>query len=299
MRFLLVFENSGDVMPFTSINTEVLTYYVDSMNHLGINKFLISTPVSQQVDQTIESLNSVIQKFNDLPITHILDTKIEQQHGLGYLNQQYLNRLHAEWVGYQKNSYCIQEQRKKYNFSSITEQIHDCYPDEMPVVRVGDVLQKLKLKEDFDSINFYIHCLESCFNYVEAAADTPEWIEIHNPFDKSLLSNDIANLSIDFNHLGRTLYNKFQTFDHKFEYDDENSYNELLKNIAIKIKPPETIPLSSEYIEACRNAGRTPRGNFLNIGNLIDLNERLTEYRQIVYNNTQAKNKFSFELIKE
>lgn len=299
MHFSLIFENSGDVLPFTSVNTDVLVYYVESINRLGINKFSISTSVSNSVDQNITALDSVIKKFNNLPITHILDTEIAERRGLEYLDQHYLNQLHADWVRFQKCKYHIQLQRNKYNSSPITEQIHDCYSDDISVVRVGDVLDKLKLKEEFDDINFYIHRLESCFSYVKAAADTPEWIEIPNPFDKNLLSNDIANLTIDFNHLGRTLYNKFQMFDHKFECDDENSYNELLKDVAIKIKPPETIPLSQQYIDACHAAGRTPRGNFLNIGNLINLNERLTEYRKIVYNNTQARNKFSFELHKE
>lgn len=299
MNFLLVFENSGDALPFVSINTDVLEYYVDSLNQLGINKFLIDQSVSTLVDQNIKSLDSVIQQFNELPVRHIINVDLNRQQGTGYLDQQYLNQLHADWVAFQRQNYHIRGQCLKHNFSPITKAICEFYPDDEPVVRVGNVLQKLKLKREFDNINFYIHELESRFNYVRACADTDEWIEIPNPFDKKLLTNNVANLTIDFNHLGRTLYDKFKNFDSTFKYNDENSYNELLKNVAIKLRPPETIPLSKEYVSACQATGREPKGNFLNIGNLIDLDKRLTEYRQIVYKNTLAKNKFSFELTKE
>jgi hypothetical protein len=197
------------------------------------------------------------------------------------------------------NQDIVDSQRKKYNNSEIVEQIHNIYPDELPIVRVDDILDKLHVKKEFNDINLYVHRLESIFKYVRAKSEIENWVEMSNPFPKSCLSNSIANLSIDFNHLGRTLYNKFQNFDTNLMYDDENSYNELLNYVAIRIRPPETISMSVEYVESCRRNNREPIGNFLNIGNLINLNDNLTKYRQILYKNIQANNRFSIILHKE
>jgi hypothetical protein len=299
MYFCLAFENSGDVLPFESVNSEILEYYVDCLNQLKINYFKIFNPTAETIQQNINGLDSIIQKFNDMPIQHIINTDIHRPNHLTYLDQSYLNKLHADWVSFQKQQYVIVDQRKRYNNSEIVEQIHNIYPDELPVVRVGDILDKLHVKKEFDDINLYVHQLESIFKYVRAKSEIENWIEMSNPFPKSCLSNSTANLSIDFNHLGRTLYDKFQNFDTDLMYDDENSYNELLNYVAIRIKPPETISMSVEYVESCRRNNREPIGNFLNIGNLINLNDNLTKYRQILYKNIQANNRFSIILHKE
>lgn len=299
MRFCLAFENSGDVLPFESINTDLLIYYVDNLNELGINSFFIQEPFASNVSNYVENLDALIKKFNTLPIKQIIDTDLQQRECIGYIDQAFLGQLHADWVKFQKHSYCIAEQRIKYNYSDIVEKIHNMYPDDIPVARVGSILQKLDLKKEFDKINILIHDIEGSFKFIRAEADTPEWIEIPNIFDKSMTNNHIANLSIDFNHLGRTLYNKFQNFDLNFDYNDENTYDQLLKNVSLKFRPPETINFSAEYVNCCQRSGRLPTGDFLNIGNLVDVTNKLTDYMQIVYKNAKAKNKFSFELTKE
>jgi hypothetical protein len=299
MYFCLAFENSGDVLSFESVNSEILEYYVDHLNQLKINYFKILNLTGETIQQAIDSLDSIIQKFNDMPIQHIINTDIYRPEHQAYLDQSYLNKLHADWVSFQKQQYVIADQRNRYNNSEIVEQIHNIYPDELPVVRVGDILDKLCVKQEFDEINLYVHRIESMFNCVRAKSDIDNWVEMPNPFPKNCLSNSIANLSIDFNHLGRTLYDKFQNFDTNLIYDDENSYDELLNYVAIRIRPPETIPMSVEYVESCRRNNREPIGNFLNIGNLINLNDNLTKYRQLLYKNIQAKNRFSIILHKE
>jgi hypothetical protein len=299
MYFCISFENSGDTLPFESINTQILEYYVERLNYLGINRFKIYNPTLKFIKSTIDNLDFIIQKLNSIPIKHIINTDIETRDHLDYLDQSYLNKLHADWVNFQKQQYAISNQRIIHDYSEIVEQIHDIYPDELLTVSVGDILQKLKIDDEFNKINVQVHSLESMFTKVCAKADIDNWIEIHNPYPKSCLSNNISNLSIDFNHLGRTLYNKFQNFDHEFKYDDENSYDELLGYVAIKIRPPETILMSSEYVESCRHFNREPIGNFLNIGNLVNLNDNLTQYRQLVYKNIQASNRFSIILNKD
>ncbi len=285
-------------MPFTSVNAEVLEYYVDALNQDNLNRFSIDESINT-VGLVIDAIDSTINKFNNLPIRHLINEDIDKRQKKMYLDQPYLNKLHADWVNIQKKIFVLLDQKTKYKDSHLINQIQEFYSDDISRVVVGDVIHKLGIKSEFNSINLHIHEIESHFSNIQATVDTSKWMSIPNVFPKTILSHNIANLSFKFNHLGRTLYNKFYNFDFNFEYQDENSYDQLLKFITIKLVPPETIQMSPEYIKCCRDAGREPVGKFLNIGNLVDLSNRLTEYRQIVYNNALERNKFSFELIKE
>jgi hypothetical protein len=101
------------------------------------------------------------------------------------------------------------------------------------------------------------------------------------------------NLKLSFNHLGRTLYDKFINFDVNLEHNDENSFNELLGFVTISLTPTQTIPLSLEYVNWCKQHNRTPIGNYLNIGNIPNISENLTKYRIIIFRNLLKNNKFS------
>ena len=144
----------------------------------------------------------------------------------------------------------------------------------------------------------HVHQLEISFKEVKFEVTDQNWIEFTNPFGKEILTNNINNFSISFNHLGRTLYNKFVYFDSNLEFDDENSFNELLGFVSIKLEQPQTIPLSSEYVNWCKHHNRVPSGDYLNIGNIPNLVEKLTDYRTIIFRNTLQNNAFSIQLNK-
>ena len=59
MYFCLAFENSGDVLSFESVNSEILEYYVDRLNQLKINYFKILNLTGETIQQAIDSLDSV------------------------------------------------------------------------------------------------------------------------------------------------------------------------------------------------------------------------------------------------
>jgi hypothetical protein len=124
------------------------------------------------------------------------------------------------------------------------------------------------------------------------------WVEFKNPYPKSLITNDNCNFKISFNHLGRPLYSKYQNFDTDLEYCDENTFDQLLGFVEIDLVNPQTHAYSPEYIAWCQKHNREPSGSNLNIGNMVDLNNQLAEYRSIVYRNTRNSNKFSIKLNK-
>ena len=192
--------------------------------------------------------------------------------------------------------YDIQKRRRETNFSDLSEKIHDMFPDDIQTPPLGVVISKLGFGELYSSLNEpHIHRLELMFKKIEFAV-SDAWTKIaDNPFDKTLLTNNHANLSISFNHLGRTLYNKFVFFDNDLEFDDENSFNELLGYVTLSLQPSQTIPLSAEYVDWCKKHNKQPSGDNLNIGNIPDLYDNLTKYRIIVFRNLLSNNKFSIQ----
>jgi len=299
MIFSLIFENTGDSIPFQTISNQtadVLSYYVDNLNKQNLNKFT-NNNIGNKINQAIANLNSTIINCNEF-IYELLDQYIDTYTTEEYLNQQILNKLHADWVKSQTVKYNILEKRKKYNYSQQSELIHSMFPDEIPEPPVGVIIDKLGVNEPYSNINVGVHKLERLFSEIKFQVANQNWVEFTNPFGKDLLTNDVSNFSLAFNHLGRTLYNKFVYFDHTLEYHDENSFNELLGCVELRLDPAQTIPLSVEYVNWCKIHNKVPSGERLPIGNIPDLTTHLTDYRKIIFRNTRQNNFFSIQLNK-
>jgi hypothetical protein len=298
MKFNLVFDQTGDAIPFQTINSQtsdLLCYYVERLESRNLNNFVSSNSVGQSIQTGINDLHSIINESNNF-IYELLDYKIETYNDQEYLDQTILNKLHENWVGSQSVLYDIKQKRKKYK-SAQAKFIHDNYPDDIQMPPLGDVLDKLGVKSVFDLINVKIHNLEHIFNNLNYESNTHEWIEFPNQALKSILTNDKCNLRFGFSHLGRSLYQKFCTFDNDLEFNDENSYDQLLKFLTLNMEPPQTIPLSKEYVTWCNRHNRIPIGDYLNIANIVDLNRYLTSYRKIIFQNDLQKNNFSIQLL--
>jgi hypothetical protein len=298
MNFLLVFESTGDSIPFKTINTQsadVLSYYVDYLNSNNLNRFVSNQ--GSHISRLIDKLNSTIVECNEF-IYELLDRRIDTYDRDCYLNQKILNKIHADWVRSQSVIYNISEKRKKYNYSKQAEHIHSLFPDNHPAPSLGVIIEKLGIEPVYSSINRLVHTLETeLANFNFSVADQ-SWVEFTNPFSKEILTNDISNFALAFHHLGRSLYDKFINHDHELEFDDENSYNELLGFIDIRLVPPQTIPLSKEYISWCNSHNKIPSGGHLNIANVPDLSDRLTDYRTILFKNSLQNNASSIQLNK-
>jgi hypothetical protein len=293
MSYSLVFNNSGDVITFDPVNQEVLDFYIDQLTHQSLNNF---SPVNQYLGKLIlnevDAIKLSIQQVNEW-LFDLADTQFEVYDPEGYLDQRVLNHIHAQWVQIQLMPYDIQKKRKQFNYTGIAEQIHDMFPDDIQMPPMGVVIDKIGKKNIFNSLNVpHVHKIETMFDIKYQTSIT--WTKIaDNHFSKKILNNNISNLSISFNHLGRTLYNKFINFDHALECNDENSFNELLGYVTLNLRPSETIGYSNEYLTWCKSHNKEPIGDFLNIGNVPDLYENLTKYRIIIFKNLLEGNSFS------
>ena len=296
MKFSLVFENSGDCIPFDPVNQELLEFYIEKLNQQSLNRFFSENPYyGQKILDSINKLDSNILEVNNW-LNKFTDIQFDSYTTEEYLCQHVLNKIHADWVASHLLSYDIQEKRKQYNFSGLVENIHEKFPDDIPAPLLISVLSSLELKDIYNSLNHNVHTLESLFNAVQYTVSDSFTVVSNNHFPKSFITNDLANLRLSFNHLGRSLYHKFVGFDLDLQYDDENSYDELLGYLTLRLLPSETVPLSSEYINWCKYHNKTPSGMFLNIGNIPNLYENLTKYRIIIFRN--LLNNYGFSIHK-
>jgi len=296
MNFSLTFDNSGDSIDFVSTNPDLVEYYIDQLNQRKANSFCVQNSTwAESVTQDINYLHSVLEEVNNW-IEELTDWRYDVFESEDYLNQRNLNKFHASWVKSQNQIYDIDTKRQQNNFTGIVEHIHDMFPDDERFVMLGNLLTKLNRSQQYDQINHAVHKLESRFNQINFGMSDGSCQAFLTVFDRSVLTNNIANFNLTFNHLGRTLYNKFQTFDLDLEHDDENSFDQLLGFVDIRLVPTQTIPLSSEYQQWCRSMNRVACGDNLTMGNIPDLHDRLTEYRQLIYKNLKNNNNFSIHL---
>jgi hypothetical protein len=296
MKFQIAFDQTGDTIPFVSLNDQILEFYVDYLTVQNLNSFeLLSPQTAFAILEKIRVLDDSI-KINNSWMKILLDRTIESATALDYLDQDRLNQYHADWVNSQHIVYDIDAKRQQHNNTGLTEHIHDLFPDNIRYPQIGTVLKQLGYRDTYDTINFGIHGIESFFKIVKYRVKNQNWVEIKNPFLHQGLSNYTANFKLSFNHLGRTLYDKFVNQDNTLAYQDENNYNELLGFVELNLLPSESIDMSPEYIEWCRSRQRVPLGQHLNFGNIPDLDKHLTDYRVVIYRNVLKNNSFSIQL---
>ena len=296
MEFQIAFDQTGDTIPFISLNDQILEFYVDQLTIQNLNNFELLSPLSAaDIAQKISALDDSIRKNNKW-MEILLDQTVELATDQEYLDQNRLNQYHADWVNSQRMVYDIDSKRRQFNYTGLAEKIHDTFSDDIRYPEISTVLENLDYRNMYDRINFSIHDIEDFFKMIKYKVKDQNWVSIKNPFLHQGLSHPNANFRLSFNHLGRTLYNKFLSRDTDLKYNDENTYNELLGFVDLSLQTPESTEMSSEYIEWCRSQNRVPLGQHLNLGNISDLDKHLTDYRVVIYRNSLKNNSFSIQL---
>ena len=275
----LVFENSGDELPIDVINHEVVELFEDS-TFLTDKQYNDVAKLTAQLNEHTKNINNFLE-FCEINIRFA---------ELNSVSQTDLNSMHYFWAHY-------------YNDEMFTiddfENLLDFFADGSVVTlsTITNTLDKgkttdLKVDNDFQRYNKMIHEIEQHFgNNKSFTAKDHMWFD--TPSMKYKTSNDIANLNVPPDFVGRTLENKFRYFDNDLQFSDENNWDQTSRKLNINFARPMTIPYSKEYINWCERLKRKPLGRYLNVGNFVNIDENLTTYRTIMYNNTQAGNSFS------
>lgn len=258
----IVWEVSGDEILFSTDLPDLLHYYVEQLNKRDANRFKFKHSefdlrAYQDLKQNLLSTSKIAQQ---IPL------KIDQWDG-NLLDQQYLNKLHRQWV--------------KTGIE---------YP------KIPLLLRSLGgLDEDYRNINTNLHKLEKGFKYSFANYDVDQF-QVENIFGKKILKFDQTNLMLGFDNLGRSSWDKYKNFDNNADDNDTNDFQNLSGLVHLNLDRPMTMLPPREYVEWCQHHNMPLVGRSLNLGNIVDLENKLTDLRKILIRNTYEQNdQFFFE----
>lgn len=294
MKILLVFEKSGDFIPFSvKYNHDLIEYFIGvteakSQNFFGVDNFFV-----KNVDSKLSELHWAITKTNEV-LHCLMNQSFAQKNNLiEYLDQAFLNQIHSDWVVSQCNDIDIDKLKSsivkdKSKFGHI---LHEMYPDEIRTISIAEALTKLGYIFPYEEVNMGVHRLESCFTNIEFKTKD-KWEVFNNPFvEKMITNNDVINFSFGYTYVGRQFYNKFRFFDLDLKNPDNYNYETLEFAFQINLSQPETIPFSKEATDWAREKNIKLVAEQIPIGNIIDLERHLFDYRKLLYNNIKQQNK--------
>jgi hypothetical protein len=301
MKFSLVFENSGDTIPFTVVNNQDLfEFFVDTVNARSQNSFSNKKKLANEVNKKLTDLHWAISKSNEV-LYSLISKSFKQQNTLeDYLNQDFLNKTHADWVFSQLDTVDIDKMRfsSNHDVARIGNILHDLYPDEIRIIKTAPAMEKLGYIFPYEEVNMGVHRLENSFikSNLEFSADA-KWEVFENPYRKSMISNnDIVNFSFGYTYVGRQYYNKFEYFDDELKCKDHYNYETLESSFQLTLQKPQTIPYSKEFVEWVNKTGAELITTQIPIANIDNLSDKLFDCRKILYRNSQADNRASIKL---
>lgn len=294
MKFSLVFDKSGDVLPFEiTHNHELFEFFVDQANKQSQNAFSNDRELYRALDNKITHLHWAISKTNEV-LYDLVGKSFEQHTDLeNYLDQQFLNKTHSEWVFSHYHDINIDDLKHsdKMHVARIGNILDKLYPDDIRVISTAPAMEKLGYIYPFREVNMGVHELESSFTNLEFKA-TDKWNVFNNPFQSTMVSNnDKVNFSFGYTYVGRQYYNKFKCFDTKLECPDHYNYETLEFAFQLNLSMPETIPFSKEALKWADEQGIKLVAEQIPIANLIDLETKLFDYRKVLYRNSRDNNR--------
>lgn len=295
MKFSIVFENSGDSIPFeVKFNEDLFTFFVDKIDLEGKNSFEVPI-IGREADQKLTHLHWAISKTNEI-LYSLAGISFGQCVNLyEYLDQNLLNRLHADWVRSQMIDIDIDVLRfsDDRGQSELGNQLHNLYPDEIRVIKLAEAMTKLGYLYPYEEVNLAVHRLEGLFNKtnLEFLSDS-KWEVFDNPYhDTMITNNDVVNFAFSYTYVGRQYYDKFRNFDVDLINDDHYNFEQLEVAFHLNLSQPETIPFSKEFIKWTESKGVRPISTQIPIANAIGLLDNLSKYREILVSNSCSKNR--------
>ena len=298
MKFSLVFEKSGDTIPFTVIANEPLfEFFIATVNDKVQNSFSNKKKLANELNKKLTELHWAISKSNEV-LYSLIGKSFEQQNTLeDYLNQNFLNKTHSDWVFSQFDVVDIDKMRfsNNHDVARIGNILHKLYPDEIRKIKTSQAMEKLGYIFPYEEVNMGVHRLEHSFIKLnlEFSADN-KWEVFKNPFRNTMVSNnDIVNFTFGYTYVGRQYYDKFVNFDNELTCNDHYNYETLEYSFQLNLQKPQTIPYSTEFLEWANNTGAELITTQIPIANIDNLNTKLFDYRKILYRNSQADNNAS------
>ena len=255
MQFSLVFDKTDDTINFEAINSDLVNYYITSVNADNKNSFKIQ---NSKLSSNIKYLQKCIIDTNDFFVNKLKKTTFTEFVNANIYNQTILNRLHMVWVKFQIENPSISSMLEKIDSNLLTK-----FRD------INNVLHKIE-NTKFLISNFTSYNMWSC----------------ENIFQSSIIDFNSYNLSINFNNLGRSTYNKWINHDDNAYDSDTNDFTTLSGELILKTSKSHTNTAPIEYIEWCQKHNVLPIGHTIGLGNLVQSTQSA---QKILYRNMQIE----------
>jgi hypothetical protein len=301
MRFNLVYNNSGDTIEFeTKYNSELIHWFIEQANQKNYNNFLVSNTIANQIDKRISHCHWALSKTNEVLYDLIGVAFPENTNLLDYLNQDFLNTQHKNWVFSQLKTVDIDKLRLSENKSqaALGWKLHDIYPDEIRHPIIAEVLTHLGFIYAYEEVNMSVHEIEKLFTHNIEFKSEAKWNIIDNPFKDTFISNnDIVNFSFGYTYVGRQYYDKWHFWDTNLLNDDHYNYETLEWAFQVNLDRPQTIPYSREFLQWCEDKNVPAITEQIPIANIVNLEDNLHNYRRILYQNAKQNNHCFLEII--
>ena len=244
-----------DVIKLAVVDHSVYEYFVEQLNTNALNQYTVSNlgyaSLSQDLQQRFQRIQSFVR--NRLQFT---DFDIEFDPS----NQDDLNHLHRQWV-----------------------KLHQKHPN---IVTVVDRV----LPGEIKAINKLIHTIEESTLNLEAVSSDPNYI-MPNIFGTGILGFGVYNISIAYNNLGRSTWQKWQNNDTTGD-TDLNNFSELYTTLRLNVTRHQTYGPPAEYQTWCKQHDLPCVGSQMPLANFDKLDENLLQYRQLFYKNSLIENNF-------
>jgi hypothetical protein len=300
MKFFLVFDNSGDCLPFDTVfNHELFEFFVEQTNKKNQNSFSNNRLLFSELDKKLTHLHWAISKTNEV-LFNLIGQSFDQHTDLEqYLDQNFLNKTHAHWVATQDNDIDIDQLRHSdvASVAKLGNHLHELYPDSIRTVKTAPAMAKLGYVYPYEQVNMGVHGLETAFNKQNLEFSAPaKWEVFDNPFVDSIISNNsVTNFSFGYTYVGRQYYNKFEFFDDNLTYKDHYNFEKLEFSFQLNLHKPQTIAYSPEATTWANQHGIKLITDQLPIANLEDISKNLFEYRKILFRNSRDNNQASIK----
>jgi hypothetical protein len=143
---------------------------------------------------------------------------------------------------------------------------------------MSTMLEKIdnNLLTKFRDINNILHEIESTKFLISNFNDYKMW-SCENIFQSSIIDFNSYNLSINFNNLGRSTYNKWINHDDNAYDSDTNDFTTLSGELILKTSKAHTQTAPIEYIEWCQKHNVSAIGHIIGLGNLVQSTESAQE----------------------
>lgn len=244
-----------DVIDLEVVDHSVYNYFVEQLNSQSLNQYTVLNLrydfLSQRLQQCFGHIQSFVQ--DRLRLTNF-DFELDTS------DQDSLNYLHSQWV-----------------------KLHQLYPN------IG-VLADQIFPDEMAAINKLVHDIEESTQKLAAISTDPNYT-MANPFGTQALGFGTYNISIAYNNLGRTTWQKWQNNDTTND-TDLNNFSELYTTLRINVSPTEKRSASEQYQSWCNRNKLPCVGNQMPLANFDNTQENLLKYRQLFYKNSLIENNF-------